>query len=201
LYGRSRWYHVLAGLDRVDDDTLRGIGLVPYERAKYTQSLDRLGGFDYKFARIRATPREMIDEVWNVPGGLVGIKGWESHLYSIEPGTVKKQAFLPVHNGRHWQEEVGWTQTYAKGTLFVDRLSTAMGDFETRAAEKVGDKEDDWIHYVVSRNKAARPAGYEGLKGQSCIDCHQHAGTANYGLAAVPGSDRRMSKKLLPEDR
>ena len=80
------------------------------------------------------------------------------------------------------------------GTVFVDVLSNADGRvFEQRVREKDG---GEWKSYVHYRDRSAYPKGYAGLKGQTCIECHQQAGTGGYGVGLVPGGDGVISDKI-----
>ena len=164
---------------------------VRYESAKNTQSIFRLD----ERRVIRAVPRTELEEKWQVPGGLVGVKGWRSDLYfRAVAGGEQYKAFIPVQNGLgYFQNEVGYVRRYDDGTEFYDVLSNTKSGkvFEVRLREKV---QGVWAFRVPYRNEDVRPAGYKGVT--RCNSCHSQAGTGSYGTGLMPGGDGTISQPL-----
>jgi len=174
----------------------------PFRRAKFTQAIYRLGGFDRKFARTDKVDRSKMEEKWNVPGGLVGVNGWRSELYRSVPSVEVKKGFISVLNGftardldgsiyAVRQDEEGWKRSYADGTMFADVLSTDKGIFEIRLAEK---RDGKWERYVAWSDADAAPQGYVRPSRAECAVCHSQAGTGSYGVGLIPGGDTVLSE-------
>lgn len=166
-------------------------GLVRYESAKYTQSIFRLNDVP----TIRPVHRSGLLGRWRVPGGMEGVE-FRSTLYKYVPVRESNwRGMIPVLNSfGYFQNELGNLRSYPDGTVFVDVLSNADGRvFEQRVREKDG---GEWKSYVHYRDRSAYPKGYAGLKGQTCIECHQQAGTGGYGVGLVPGGDGVISDKI-----
>jgi len=199
---RSALPFVQRAIARRDDRVWRRVsvllGMKPYRRARFTQSIFTLSG-----RRVtQPVLRTELDEKWNIPGGLVGIKGWQSELYRSVPSVDVKKGFISVLNGftaRDFdgsiyavrQDEVGWKRNYADGTMFADVLSTDRGVFEVRLAEKQGGK---WERYVAWSDADAAPQGYVRPRRAECAACHDQAGTGSYGAALIPGGDTVLSE-------
>lgn len=205
LYGRAKWYSRLAALETVDDKSLQGIGLVPYDSARLTQQTFSRQGFRNRDGSLQSTENDLISIVsryhpslpskWHQPGGMQGIRGAYSNVYKHVTGVKEGKVAL-----RPWEKfgPITYQRTYADGTLFVDMLSTDKGYFEGRAAEKV---DGQWIRYVFHRDKTVRPAGYVGLRGQSCVSCHgtinqEGPGSGEYAGPEAPGGDTIVSDKM-----
>lgn len=173
-----------------------------YRPANNTQSIFQLvHGNNVTTREIRATGREQVKgatpDRWTVPGGMIGVHGWRSDLYKELPTPpLTRQALLPVVNSfGNIQHELGWTRTYADGSVFADVLSNDNGKvFEVRVAEK---RDGQWDRYVAYSDAMARPAGYVSLRTKDCRGCHEDAkeppGSGPYGEGLIPGADTIVS--------
>jgi len=166
--------------------------MTPYESAKNTQAIYQTRNVGDAFFRraIDAVPRTALERKWQVPGGLESVHGWESVLLKRVPvGGRQYVADIGVRNSSGYiQYEHGWRREYPDGTVFADVLAADGEPFEVRVAEKDAGV---WNRYVVYRNVAARPAGYQPVRG--CVACHAEAGTGAYGAGLVPGGDTVIS--------
>ncbi len=188
-FGKTKWYHKLSGLARVDDNSLRGIGLVPYESTRVTQESGNRSGGGASYIRSRFDPR--IPSKWHQPGGLEGVTGWTSKLYIYEEGVQDWY-------GRDYNNDaLIHRRRYGPGSVTVDILSTDKGIFSARAREKTGEDIDDWVSYEFVRNVKSEPKGY--VRPKSCMECHQAGdgpGFGGYGGPIVPGDDTVFSRAL-----
>lgn len=205
----GRWYQLLAGLydpELADADPPAasswpdGVpfpkGLVTYEPTSWTQAIFTLNGAPAieRVHRSRLSPSRDVQSAWQagIPGGMDGISDFRSTLYRHVPTERTFQVRLPVVNQFGFtQYELGWSRAYPNGTLFVDVLdNTTTGKvFEARAREKAGGQ---WFSYVFFRRRDHQPAGYRGLK-QTCVSCHELAGTGGYAVGLIPGGDTVIS--------
>ena len=179
----------------VDDDDLpwvhgieKPLGLVRYLPAKFTQEIAVTDNRD----RITPVQRTRLEKKWQVPGGFVGVTGWQSRLYKTIPENYMAYiGNIQVWNGSNFQMNRGHKRAYPIGTEFHDVLTNEKGEiFEHRIAEK---KAEGWSRYVSYKNIAARPYGYHGLLGTKCASCHSEAGSGGYGVGLVPGGDTVIS--------
>lgn len=196
-----KWYHRLSELPALDDASLEAIGLRPYERTTVTQRSGDRGLFGFKSGASFIVDRRVLPSRWHQPGGMEGVTGWRSKLFSREVGV---RDWYGATRGEEYDTfpPQSHRRSYGDGTVFVDRLTNAeTGEiFEARAREKV---RGAWRSYVFERNVKARPTGYHGLK-QSCASCHEASdgpGTGGYGTAIVPGDDTVFSRALPLESR
>lgn len=163
-----------------------------YRPAKVTQSTFNKG-------TIEAVSRTSTEPHWQVPGGMLGVKGWRSDLYKTHnavttrewvnvehsqdtrnPGSFLWRDLFGVLHNTSGQDELANTRKYPAGAAFMDVLSNAKGEvFEIRVREKnptgPTSKHDGtlWESYIMYQNKKARPTGYNGLQ-QKCIECHNY---------------------------
>ena len=153
--------------------------LEQYQSATKTQvTFRRVTGY------IAPADRSLVEERWNVPGGLLGVRGWTSALFRSQH---RPRVFLARQSPYSDVDAVTWYREYPNGTTFADVLQNDAGEvFEARIAEKRGGK---WDRYVAYRNAAHRPAGYLPPKRSACESCHSQTGIAVYGGAAIPGGD------------
>ena len=170
------------------------VGLTLYQRAKYTQILDRVGSFSYANSRIQIVERTQLEDRWQVPGGMAGLNGWRNQFFKVLPRAPRTyKGFVPVFNGSNDQLEQGWRQEYQDGTMFFDLLinSRTGKAFELRKAEK---HDGEWRRGVVFRDVEQRPEGYAGLT-VTCVSCHSQALSGNYSGPLVSGDDTVFSHK------
>jgi hypothetical protein len=203
--------YLLDSLPTADDDPSRPRswpesvpyprGLMPYLRAKLTQEIATTNNLP----RITPVPRSATLPKWRTSGGMEGIHGFKSEVFKLVPGEeYGKRELVPVRNSfGNMQHELAYTRSYPDGTVFVDHLTnTETGKaFETRIAEK---QNGEWTRYVAFRDKSQRPAGYNGLRGMTCVTCHNRSdgpGTGGYGVGLVPGSDTVVSDPLIGLER
>ena len=158
-------------------------GMEQYAPARNTQTT-----FRRQIGVINPSPRNQLEDKWNVPGHLAGIEGWSSALYRKK--DVKAAEFLVRQDPFDSVSAVTWGRSYPD-THFVDVLRNTDGKlFEVRVAEKQG---VEWERYVAFADSSARPAGYIRPKRSQCVECHAQAGVSAYGGAAVPGGDTVLS--------
>lgn len=164
-------------------------GLKRYRRAVNTQSIYVLVGHGDRIDRV---PRTRLERKWNVPGGMLGVEGWQSDLYRVVPGAPQVWVgnIAVLNSSGYFQANRGYRRSYPAGTVFADVLSSKGRVFEVRYAEK---RANGWERYVAFKDASARPAGYQGLQGQRCASCHSEAGTGAYGAGLVPGGDGVIS--------
>lgn len=163
---------------------------VRYRPARYTQSIFKFVGSEQGI--IRPVHRSELKMESQIPGGMEGIDGWTSDLYKYVPGmeasTVSK--LVPVKNSfGHYQNEWAYVRDYPDGTWFADLLSYHGKPFELRIREK---NEGKWESYVAYKDKEARPPNYAGLS-KKCAECHNQAGSGDYGVGLWSGSDTVIS--------
>lgn len=179
------------------------LGLVRYQRARFTQAIATTNGSP----SIDAVDRRAQLRKWQVPGGLEHVEGWSSTLYKFQPrdGKAWKER-IPVWNGGFWsanygygwvttdkkamQNELGLRRSYPDGTLFVDVLSHRGKVFEVRYAEK---QRGSWDRFIAFKDVAARPIGYHPPSRSECRECHSQTGTGGYATGLVPGGDTVIS--------
>lgn len=159
-----------------------------YTPAKYTQEIAVTNGRD----RISPVPRTRLEAKWHVPGGLAGINGWVSELWSWAPRRTWVGNIPVLNSYGHFQQNRGWKVSYEPGTEFLDVLKNkASGEvFEVRKAMKT---DKGWQRFVTYRRAEHRPAGYHGPKGLNCKSCHDEAGSGGYATGLVPGGDTVLS--------
>lgn len=162
---------------------------IRYQPAKYTQEIATTNGLP----RISHVSRRLTATKYHQPGGLDGVTGWSSHLYRNGKLAFERKALIPVLNSfGTYQYEIGWHRTYPDAAERLDVLvNTATGRvFEVRRAFR---DSGQWLFSVHYRNRSERPAGYAGVQ-QSCVECHQDAGSGGYGVALAPGGDFIISE-------
>ena len=197
------------------DDELDGHGLWPeglefppvrrFRRARFTQEIAVTSGMD----RISPVLRATLEEKWRVSGGMVGLHGWRSDVYSngVRPQTWTGN--ISVVNGYFWQPQGGWgtnptnrpisqnnrgrIRSYPDGARFLDVLSTDRGVFAVRQREKINGK---WDYAVLFEDASAEPHGYRAPSLKECAACHREAGTGSYAAALVPGGDETFSDPI-----
>jgi hypothetical protein len=216
-----------SGLPRTADDSLKVSGRWPsmarlegmerYEPAKLTQSIFKWTG--NPLGQIRGVSRSMTEEKYQVPGGLVGVKGWRSELYRYTPKpsrewidftsvvngirlfdpkeTMPKSQYESLYKdhptkGFSKQSEVAHMREYPDGSEFDDVLiNTETGKvFEHRVAQK---HDGQWERFVAYRDRSQMPSGYVPPKSKDCVTCHLEAGSGRYGKGMVPGGDTILS--------
>lgn len=165
---------------------------LPLRGAKVTQSIFVLDNRDV----IEPVGRSKLEEKWQVPGGMVGVTGWEVEKWGLVPERPRHFiANIAVKNSfGFFQDNRGIRRRYPDGTRFDEVLkNAATGEvFEHRVAEKT---DGVWKRYVAFSETTARPKGYHGLK-QTCASCHDEAGTGGYAVGLVPGGDTVISDPL-----
>lgn len=144
---------------------------------------------------ITSASRESQEARWNIPGGLTGVEGWSSTLYRSR--GRRATVFLVRQDPSDGNSAVTWNRRYPDGSQFADVLRNADGEiFEVRYAEK---SDGQWDRYILYRNVAARPHGYDGIARGSCVSCHRDKpGSSEYGGAAIPGGDEIFSESIDP---
>lgn len=159
-----------------------------YHHAEYTQAIYILN--DQRV--IEPIHRTRLERKWQFPGGLDSVDGWASDLYAFVPNEAKAyQAFMPVKNSfGHYQNEIGWKRDYPSGSWFADVLSKDGDVFEIRVREK---QDGQWASYVAFRDARKYPDGYISVSSRKCAECHNQAGTGEYGVGLVSGSDTVLS--------
>lgn len=190
-----------ATMARADDDfnldQFLASGFARYEPARFTQSIFTVTDLNtgYHGPRIDPVPRSRLEAKWQVPGGLVGVRGWKSDIY-VKKGVdfiIYNNWPIPVKNGfGFYQTEVGFARGFADGAAFIDVLTnTRTGKiFEVRVAEKNDSK---WSRFVDWRDRSQRPSGYRPPRARDCRRCHSETGTGGYAVGLVPGSDTVIS--------
>ena len=129
---------------------------------------------------------------YSAPGGLAELpqERWNSYLGVVLGGRIQvfeeDFPFRPgVYDGkaRAGADSPGFlmrkrSAEFGGGIAFYDLL-TNQGDeaFEVRASEF---DEDGHQMFVMHKNVSLRPQGYSGLS-QSCLSCHNEAGSQRYG--------------------
>lgn len=180
--------------DRLDQAPV-GDGKLPpkgskYVRARYTQSISVLNGYD----NIERVPRDRLAEWARQSGGMEGITGYRSDVYRHVPkdATPFITSLGVLNSFGYIQQNRGWTRNYPDGTRFDDVLTNTEtgGVFEHRVAFKENGR---WIRRIIASDPLQRPAGYAGLK-QSCASCHEggqgkEPGTGGYAAGMIPGAD------------
>ena len=159
-----------------------------YKSARYTQAIYTLNNGP----AIDPVDRGLLKEEWQVPGGMEGVHGWKSDLYKFVPDGWQRewQQRKPVRNSfGNFQYELGFHRAYPDGTFFVDALSHNGRPFEVRVREK---NDGQWTSYIAWKDVNARPPGYAGLT-KKCAECHNQAGSGEYGVGLVPGADTVIS--------
>ena len=158
-----------------------------YKSAKYTQRIAVTNGRD----TILPIRRASLLEKWRVPGGLEGVKGWKSDLYSWADGEAWVGNISVLNSLGYFQSNRGWKRSYSDGSEFLDVLTnTGTGKvFEVRKAVK---KDGQWQRFTTYRDAAQRPKGYAGPP-KDCRSCHSEAGTGGYAEGLVPGGDTVIS--------
>lgn len=159
-----------------------------YHHAEYTQAIYILN--DQRV--IEPIHRSRLERKWQFPGGLDGADGWASDLYAYVPSEPRTyQDFMPVKNSfGHYQNEIGWKREYPSGSWFADVLSRDGDIFEIRVREK---QDGVWASYVAFRDAQKYPNGYRPVSSRQCAECHSQAGTGEYGVGLVSGSDTVIS--------
>lgn len=159
-----------------------------YQHAEYTQAIYILN--DQRV--IEPIHRTRLERKWQFPGGLDNVDGWASDLYAFIPDEAKEyQAFMPVKNSfGYYQNEIGWKRDYPSGSWFADVLSKDGNIFEIRVREK---QDGVWASYVAFRDAGNLPSGYMPVSSRKCAECHSQAGTGEYGVGLVSGSDTVIS--------
>lgn len=159
-----------------------------YTHAEYTQAIYILN--DQRV--IEPIHRTRLERKWQFPGGLDSVDGWASDLYAFVPDEAKAyQDFMPVKNSLgYYQNEIGWKRDYPSGSWFADVLSKDGDVFEIRVREK---QDGQWASYVAFRDARKYPDGYVPVSSRKCAECHNQAGTGEYGVGLVSGSDTVLS--------
>lgn len=163
-------------------------GMQRYRSARYTQAIYTLNDAP----AIDPVDRGLLKPEWQVPGGMEGVHGWKSDLYRYIPDGWQRQwqQRKPVKNSfGTTQFELGFHRAYPDGTYFVDALSHDGRPFEVRVREK---NDGVWTSYIAWKDVSARPPGYAGLT-KRCAECHNQAGSGEYGVGLVPGADTVIS--------
>lgn len=163
----------------------------PYHRSRFTQRIAVTNGRD----TITPVDRSSLEEKWRVPGGMVGIKGWASRLYSWAPQRRWVGNIGVLNSFGYIQQNRGWKAEYEVGSEFLDVLeNTSSGEvFEVRKAVKTA---DGWQRFVTYRAPEHRPHGYAGPRGLDCRGCHEgpdRPGTGGYAAGLISGADTIFS--------
>lgn len=159
------------------------LSLTPYNAATMTQTTNRR-----VTGMLFPSLRSALELKWRVPGHMEGVRDWSSKLYKSDH---QPKVFLARQEPFDSVAAVTWFREYPDGTKFMDVLRNGGGNvFEVRAAEKVAGK---WDRGIIYRDIDARPESYEPPTRKQCAGCHQLAGVAVYGGAAVPGGDEVIS--------
>jgi hypothetical protein len=164
-------------------------GLTRYQSARFTQRIAVVNNRD----DIRRVDRRLLEEHWQVPGGLEQApKGWQSTLYRHLPtNPLVWIGNIAVWNGANFQDNRGFKRAYPDGTLFADVLSNKEGQiFEIRYREREGGL---WYNYIAYRDRKARSPGFFEIKTRQCNSCHSQAGSGGYAVGLVPGGDGVLS--------
>lgn len=177
-----------------DDQLLRQLPWlasgIKYNRAEKIQSLATtgIGGRDHH--TVESLSRDILEDKWNVPGGLERSTDWQSTLYKsheIEPSVL----MIPVLNSsQDYQYELGYHRSYPDGFWTADVLTRGGKPFEVRVREKY---DGAWESYVAFRDPDNYPDGYVPLSTSKCMECHAQAGHGKYSGQSVPGSDTVLS--------
>lgn len=173
-----------------DDQLLRQLPWlasgIKYNRAERIQSLSTSNNQHY----VESFDRAVLEDKWNVPGGLERSTDWQSTLYKsheVEPSVL----MIPVLNSsQDYQYELGYHRSYPDGFWTADVLTRGGKPFEVRVREKY---DGAWESYVVFRDPDNYPAGYAPVPTSKCMDCHREAGHGKYSGQSVPGSDTVLS--------
>ena len=168
-------------------------GMTKYVPAKYTQqSFNRSGQGSNKIIH-----RSTLEEKWNVPGGLAGLRGWTSVLYRNKAHVNNWFGHVDPNDSPQigvWGSEITHQRSYDDGAVFADILTNDKGQpFEVRLAEKI---DGQWHRYIAFKDPDARPIGYTSPTRKECRACHVQAGSGGYGNAMIPGGDEVLSDPL-----
>jgi hypothetical protein len=166
-------------------------GAVEYTPAVHTQAIST----NNERPRLELVKITNLEAKWHQSGGMTKDIAFTSRKFRSGGKPSYAVSRIQVLNGYgYFQGEWGLARTYPDGARFDDVLINGDGvPFEHRVREK---KEGRWTSRVEYRNDAARPTGYAGLK-QTCLSCHEKAGTGGYGSGLVPGGDTVLSDPML----
>jgi hypothetical protein len=166
-------------------------GMERYKPAKLTQSIFKYTGNPNGI--IRGVPRSETEPKYQVPGGLVGVKGWRSELYRYVPDEPRQfHVMFPVRNSVGYiQHEAAFQRQYPDETEFDDVLVNESSGrvFEHRVSQKLNGR---WERFVAFKDASERPTGYQPLKSGECQGCHNHS-DRTYGNGLPSGGDEIFS--------
>ncbi len=166
-------------------------GMERYKPFQLTQSIFKYTGNPNGI--IRGVHRSATEAKYQVPGGLIGVKGWRSELYRTNIMADETLAFIGVKNSMgSYQNEAAFLRSYPDGAEFDDLLINTKTNkvFEHRVAQKVDGK---WERFIAYSDPDERPAGYVQPSRKECASCHKDAASGGYGVGLAPGSDEIFS--------
>ncbi len=162
-------------------------GMIPYKRAKFTQSIVVENDRD----KISKVSRNNLESKWHQSGGMLGLD-FQSDVY-LNPIAATPDIWVGnigvLNSDGFIQQNRGYKLLFHNDSKFMDVLSHNGKVFELRQREKTNGK---WASSILFESAKHRPRGYVGLT-VSCNSCHNQAGTGGYGSGLVPGGDGVLS--------